>query len=492
LKRAIHKQIGEENYNRVVDAIEAGTIKDLPVELRGHAKRLADRFKHIRRLQRRAGVKVADATKSPQIKGYVPRQIIDQVEEAARGKPGVGRRTIKPKSSKARTEKRRLADVRNEKPGLYREDLDVLAGERLAEGTTSAARAELNRELADLGEHVRRGHDLHIGDGEAVFHVKGSDIREVTDPKELDKITRELRPSKDGTKLKGANKVGGRYVVLNKEIVKRSIEGAQPTLQGPGIVHGLDKVTSGFKRLAIATPGFHVRNLVGDLQNAYLGQPFHRLPGNMRRAGRVLKAHGAGEKAARRLKPEEVGHATVKTAKYGDVTYNEVAKQLAQRGAFRSGYIAGELRELSASGGLSSGRVATAIRKGREKVGQTKVAQSTKRAVLAREDLPRLATAMEALRRGATWDEASRAVADLHFDYQHLTNFERQVARRAMPFYTWSARNIPLQARKYVSRPGKYANYQKLRENAAATVGAQDTDPQTKSMYKKLEQAGAC
>lgn len=484
-----HKNLAEDAKN--AGKLNAQEVRDARAAIHRAEEDLTREKANLRqqRLKRRKAERL-NATLGGRPKGYVPRQIVETVEQEAKGKPGVGRRVIKPGSSKARTEKRRLADVRDEKPGLYREDLHALAAERLAEGTTSAARADLNRELADLGEQVKRGHDISLGDGEAVFHVKGSDIREVTDPKELDRAARPLEPNKKGTKLKGGNKQGGRYVVLNKDVVKRAIEGSQPTLQGPGIVHGLDKITVGFKRLAIATPGFHVRNLVGDLQNAYLGQPAHRLPANMRRASKVLRAHGATEKAARELAPADVGRATVKTGKYGDVTYDEVAKQLAQRGAFRSGYISGELRELSKSGGVSGNRVARTIRKGREKVGQTRVAQGTKNAVLAREDLPRLATAMEALRRGASWDEATRAVADLHFDYQHLTNFERQIARRALPFYTWSARNIPLQAKKYVTRPGKYANYQKLRENAAATVSAQDTDPQTKNMYRDLENAG--
>jgi hypothetical protein len=93
----------------------------------------------------------------------------------------------------------------------------------------------------------------------------------------------------------------GRYVVLNDDIVKRAIEGSTPTLQGPGIVKGYDKVQAGFKRIALATPGFHVRNLVGDTQNAYLGQPGYRLPRNMAQAGRVLKADARRDKALRGL-----------------------------------------------------------------------------------------------------------------------------------------------------------------------------------------------
>jgi hypothetical protein len=91
---------------------------------------------------------------------------------------------------------------------------------------------------------------------------------------------------------------------------------------------------------------------------------------------------------------------------------------------------------------------------------------------------------------GATWEQAAQHVADTHFDYGHLTNFERQIARRAMPFYTWSARNIPFQAKHVVMKPGKYANYQKVREEATKASGVDQQDQQTRDMYAQFEAAG--
>lgn len=475
------------------DSVSAQALR----RARADAQQAERDLTHTRTLERRQKLSQSKAAKlkaqeADLARGYVPRQTTKEHDEAVghSGKASV----IKPGSSKARVEKRRMSVVRVEKPGVYREDLHAVMAERVATGHGAAAKATLAQDLARLGRPVKPGKSNAIDkETEAVFHVSaGKALREVTDPKEIDRALKPLELNKKGSKVKGATpkKLGGRYVVLNKDLVERSVESANPALKGPGIVHTLDKATSGFKRLAIATPGFHVRNLAGDLQNAYLGQPAHHLPANMRRAAKVLKAHGAGEKAIRQLKPSEVGNATLKTEKYGNVTYDEVAKNLAQHGAFGSGYIAGELRELSASGAKSTGRIATTVRKGRQKVGQTRPAQAAKNAALAREDLPRLTTAMEALRKGATWEQASQAVAGLHFDYQHLTNFERQIARRAAPFYTWSARNIPLQARKFVTQPGKYAHYQALREEATKTSGVDQVDPDTQKMYQQLQKGG--
>jgi hypothetical protein len=488
----IRTQIGEENYNAVVDAIEAGKIGKLPEHLRRHAVTLRSQSRHIRRVQRRAGVKVADLSKSKgPVKGYVYRQLTEEAA-AADAKKAAARGTVtKPISSKARKEKRPLAEIRKAQPGRYREDLHSLTAERLTQGTTSAAKAELFHRLADLGRAVKRGKPPVLADGEAVFHIKaGQAPREVTDETELARATAPLKLNKSGSKVKNATpkSVGaGQYVVLNRDVVKRAVEGAAPTMQGPGIVHEIDKITGGFKRLAIGTIGFHVRNFIGDTNQAYVGQAGHRLPGNMRRAAKTLKAAGRQDKATRDLVEMVPEKGTLKTGKYGEVTYDEVARRLFQHGAARSGYVGRELPELSKSGGVKAGG---RVRKTARKAGQTRAGQAAKRFVLNREDLPRLTTAIDALRRGATWEQAAQRVADIHFDYGHLTNFERQIARRAMPFYTWSARNIPFQAKHVVLKPGKYANYQKVREEATKASGADQQTQQTRDLYAQLEKAG--
>jgi hypothetical protein len=107
-----------------------------------------------------------------------------------------------------------------------------------------------------------------------------------------------------------------------------------------------------------------------------------------------------------------------------------------------------------------------------------------------RENLVRLNTFTAALKRGLTDREAAGIVTDLHFDYGDLSQTERSL-RRVFPFYTFTARNTPLQARKVVTRPGKYANLEKLREEAAKAAGlpvGENNDYQRK--LKDYEQLG--
>src|SRR5690606_33014198 len=96
------------------------------------------------------------------------------------------------------------------------------------------------------------------------------------------------------------------------------------------------------------------------------------------------------------------------------------------------------------------------------------------RALQNREDLIRLATYIGGRKRGLSPEKASARAMKYHFDYGDLTDFERNVARRIMPFYTWSARNIPLQARSIVQKPGKFANYETFRQEAANAIGLDD------------------
>jgi len=78
-----------------------------------------------------------------------------------------------------------------------------------------------------------------------------------------------------------------------------------------------------------------------------------------------------------------------------------------------------------------------------------------------------LGTTIENNARGALFlarlekgDDALRAslvVKKYLFDYQNLTAFEKQVMKRAFPFYTWTRKNIPLQLENIWKQPQKFA-----------------------------------
>lgn len=455
------KQRVKRTVTETVKDKRTGTVESLPPELRGHAETLRGALAAVQAKQRAAGLKVRDR------KGYVPHKLTPQAikDENKKAARVGGKGTATPFSSKARKDQRTMAELRTAEPGRYRQDLHATVAERMAEGTASAARATLAKDLADLGREIPRGSKPHLTEHEAIYKLKDGQLTEVNPH---GKAFQKKPPADKPLKAK--------YVVLNRGLVERTM-GSAGSPKGGTLMHGYDKAQGGFKRVALATPGFHIRNAIGDTAQAYVHQPGQKLPGNMVRAGRVLKAAGRIEKNQRALGTRpSMGAGSLKTKRYGHVSYEEAAQKLIDAGAARSGYTSRELRELASSGSKT--------------LKLPKSPAGVRRAFLNREDLPRLATAIHALREGATYEEAAAKVAGAHFDYADLTPFERNVARRIMPFYTWTARNVPLQAKRLVTNPGKFAAYQKVRENAAQLSQPDEIDPKTQALYKQLEAAG--
>lgn len=79
------------------------------------------------------------------------------------------------------------------------------------------------------------------------------------------------------------------------------------------------------------------------------------------------------------------------------------------------------------------------------------------------------------LDKGDSFEEAAKAVFRVHFDYapEGLSAFERNVARRLIPFYTWTRHNVPLQFEMLLRQPGKYAGLDKLRRSIESVSGSQ-------------------
>lgn len=66
----------------------------------------------------------------------------------------------------------------------------------------------------------------------------------------------------------------------------------------------------------------------------------------------------------------------------------------------------------------------------------------------------RVAPYLELRAQGLTAGEAAQRVKMAQFDYADLTNFERSVMKRVIPFYTFSRKNLPYQLRMLIENPG--------------------------------------
>jgi hypothetical protein len=451
----IIRQIGEANYNRVVDAIEAKTIGQLPENLRGPAVHLRSLNRNLRRRETQAGVavpKLRTEGKGPMAQEYVPRGSREALEGGEGLAKPVRGSVVKPGHTKTRATHKPMVLVRKE-TDTYSENLPLLQAARVDNAGRAMARAQTRRQLADLGREVKPGRAFKApGKGEALYHLKpqkGAPALVRVDPKDYAKVAN----GKAGS---------GRFFVANEKLVDQVEKLAAP-VERSTLAAGFDKAQAGFKGIATATPGFHIRNLVGDTQNAYLANSLPTVLRNLPASARAIKAGGRQAKGSRKLQPIKQGKGTVKLKGGQRVSYDDLAREMQEHGAMNQGYIRRELSE-------TAGRPEKQIRKTKPK----RVRRAIGRGFQAREDVVRGATYIAERKKGKAPREATAKQAEFHFDYGELTPFEKNVGRRVMPFYTFTARNIPLQSKMLVKRPGKFANYEKVRQGAADMGGMED------------------
>jgi hypothetical protein len=75
----------------------------------------------------------------------------------------------------------------------------------------------------------------------------------------------------------------------------------------------------------------------------------------------------------------------------------------------------------------------------------------------------RFPMALDTLERGLSYDEAIYRVSRYHFDYSDLSKFDEQ-AKKFIPFWIWTSRNIPLQMTEQIYRPKAYIQYQNIKD----------------------------
>jgi hypothetical protein len=78
------------------------------------------------------------------------------------------------------------------------------------------------------------------------------------------------------------------------------------------------------------------------------------------------------------------------------------------------------------------------------------------------ENHARMLNFMTWIKRGLSPEEAALRTKKVLFDYDALSNAERQVMRRLFPFYTWTKKNVALQAHFLRTKPGMATHQLKM------------------------------
>lgn len=471
--RVLEKNLGPSEHTSVIQAVESGNIaKSLKAAVEaGHvsavrepelaqvANRIRSENRGAARARRQSGVSAADVRKtvSPGAASeYFPHQLPD-------GKAATGRaqgatpvvRTVD--SMKRREGQKPLAaeNVSRAEKGQteFSTDVPLVQLKYQTETRAAVAQAKMVRRIAEAGTVLKiKDGRLLREDGSLYRSGKGEQVYVVT--------------RKDGKYgLHPAGKTvtqpqGGHLVALNKDAVDHALQSTAPVSDRSHLGRGYDRASGVWKGMATATPGFYVRNLLGEHWFAYTQIPGQRIPKYERDAMAVLRQIGREEKHTG-MKPLARSGRTIKI-RGENVPVDVVARAIRENGGARTGYVARDIGDQLVK---PTGRVKRAGR------GATNVA---KRAVYNIEDIGRVMSSLYHYDKGGaeSWAEAvRRSLDDAHIDYGDLTKFERRVAKRVAPFYTFSARTIPNTAKALAKRPGKFANYEKLRTEIGKATG---------------------
>jgi len=334
----------------------------------------------------------------------------------------------------------------------YETDAGKALASRESSSAEALAKANLIKKVAATGRTIRTGSPVKLHEGEELFRVSAGKLQKLPRGEAIAAV-------KDGT-------VKGNVVAMDPRIVARTESRLGPSFSDrslPG--RAWDKTNSKWKTIAMATPGFHIRNLIGDgTQSLTAGtsvRDFATSAKGLKVAHKVAKDERSTIAGALTPKTIKAGNRTVKIGKE-KVSVKQLYDEAVKSGAVDSGYAVREIDQL----GGKSGKTGSIQQLGR-----------------SRENLARFATYINGRRRGLDSAGAADLANKHHFDYGDLTKFERG-ARRAVPFYTFAARNARLQAGKLVKEPGRMARVPKALEEAARAQGYESYDEFVSSLPK--------
>ena len=191
-----------------------------------------------------------------------------------------------------------------------------------------------------------------------------------------------------------------------------------------------DKILSAQKiGLTSYYPAFHIRNFIGNVFNNWVGGVTN--PKDYTDAGLIQAEQFKG-----------------KIAGYSGAELKTASEDM---GVLGTGFYKADvatLLEQTAKGKTLPGTI-------KSKIGKTINLPTILGSTI--EDNAKLAHFISKIRSGSSLEEAARSTKKFLFDYSELTDFEKGVLKRIMPFYTWTRKNIPLQLEQLVKQPGKYS-----------------------------------
>ena len=201
-----------------------------------------------------------------------------------------------------------------------------------------------------------------------------------------------------------------------------------------------------------ARPAYHAKNTIGNLWNNYLGG--------------VTTPKPYADAAAFQVKVAK-GNMAGKIAGYNT---KDLYEAMSTRGIFGEGQYGGDItRRLEEQIQGASKNPLTLSTKNPILQGGFKMGQTI-------EDNARIALYIDQLNKGSSLDKAAEHVRKYLFDYGDVSPFEKNVAKRVLPFYTWSRKNLPLQLEALATQPDKINKLNLAQNNVQQAFNVEQPD----------------
>jgi len=321
--------------------------------------------------------------------------------------------------------------------------------------------------------------------------------------KAADEFGMVAKKDKDGVyRAKDGSRVPDDWEILKgvayPSEIHRVLSRADKILSSPQEVHKLfkafDATQNWWKKYALALrPAWHTRNAFGNFWNAYLIGGLTN-PLRYGQAAAIQKAMhiGKGGSLQRKLdlisgkKPTTGVNPKLEVPGTG-MTREEIFNEAVKRGVYESGLYGQDIAQSS----LRQSNIPGAT----EWVGVNKAFEAGKMV----ENNARLALFIDGIAKGirkaggkgpidATkiLDESAINVRKSLFDYSDLSTAEKDYMKRAMPFYTWTRKNLPAQLRAIAEHPDRANKLNILiagLQRDTKTIDSNDVDQWVKDQF---------
>jgi len=263
--------------------------------------------------------------------------------------------------------------------------------------------------------------------------------------------------------IKGWSEIKGMGVQM-PDVVLRDWGNNISKLKNPSIADsffkGLDKYTNYWKRYVTNSVGFVTRNAYsGYFMNFTAGASVEDMAEGLRWATAQNKTWLKGNKSAQAAAElnwmSEVGLTTPEQIAFG----NDVMERVAATGR---GISLDNPNRQAMRGNRIVGKTMDFMDPGQKlRVGDNPFVNFIGNANDTAERALRTPLALMSVRRGDSFEETVALISRIHIDYSDLSKLDI-AAKRLIPFYMWSSRNVPLQMQQMLMRPKAYYEYERF------------------------------